>query len=148
MRQLNDLLPPAPKTDRVQGPAIGDCVEDRPEPSTSFALPKSRMMASLVNDANARLSLDKDSFREQKKVKGLLPPPWTRHRRFYEEQDCAASAPTLNDSMSTLLKSSLDRVAKKDVSFSATEAKELDGSVNSLCSVISWLDHWLTPSGV
>ena len=147
LRELNDLLPPAPKTDRVQGPAIGGCVDDRPEPSASFALPRSGMMDSLIGDTNARLSLDNDSFREQKKVKGLLPPPWLRHRRYYEVQDGSTTPPTLNDSMSTLLKSPLDRVAKKDVSFSAAEARDLDGSTDSLCSVISWMDHWLNAFG-
>ena len=104
-------------------------------------------MASLVTDANAKLSLDKGSFKELKKTKALLPPAWVRHRRYYEEIDCATSPPSLNDSMATLLKSPLDRVAKKDVPFSATEAKDLDGSIMSLASVVSWLDHWLNAFG-
>ena len=104
-------------------------------------------MASLVSDTNARLTLDKDSFREMKKTKALLPPPWTRHRRYYEEMDCAATPPTLNDSMTDLLKSSADRVTKKDVSFSATEAKDIDACAMSLAAVVSWLDHWLNAFG-
>ena len=105
------------------------------------------MMVSLVEDVNARLSVDKGCFREQKKIKGLLPPPMSRHRRYYQEERCSGTPPTLNDSMSTLLKSSMDKAAKKDVSFTAAEAKELDGSASSMCAVTSWMDHWLNTFG-
>ena len=147
LRSLNDLRPPAPQTSRVQGPAIDAYVGDQQVPSTSYALPRSRMMESLISDVNARLSLDKGCMKEQKKVKGLLPAPLPRHRRYYQESGSAGNPPTLNDSMAELLKSSLDKASKKDVFFSAAEAKELDGSISSITSVTSWLDHWLSAFG-
>ena len=103
-------------------------------------------MESLVADANAKLSLDRWCCKEQK-VKGLLPVPLPRHRRYYLEQGSSSTPPTLNDSISELLKSSLDKASKKDVIFSAAEAKELDGSVSSITAVTSWLDHWLNAFG-
>ena len=37
-------------------------IEIRNEPATIYALPRSGMMESLIVDANAHLTLDKDSF--------------------------------------------------------------------------------------
>ena len=147
LRFLNDLQPPPPQASRIVGPAIEDYVGDQRLPSTSYALPRSRMMESLISDANARLSLDKGCLKELKKTKDLLPAPMKRHRRYYLEQGCADAPATLNDSMADLLKLSTDRVAKKDVSFSATEIKDLDASLGSVCATTSWLDHWLNAFG-
>ena len=147
LRSLNDLLPPPPQASRILRPAIDQYVGDQQLPSTSYALPRSRMMESLIADSNARLSLDKGSLKEQKEVKGFLPVPMARHRRYYQELDCSDVPATLNDSMADLLKSPADRVAKKDVSFSAGEAKDLDASLGSVCAVTSWLDHWLNAFG-
>ena len=147
MRSLNDLLPPAPQTKRVLGPAIDDYVGDRAVPSTSFALPRSRMMESLAADANARLSQDKDSLKEQKKSKAILSAPLARHRRYYREEGRAGASPTLNSSMSDLLKLPLDQAAKKDVVLSVAETKEFEAGIDSSCSAVSWLDHWLNAFG-
>ena len=105
------------------------------------------MMESLIADSNALLAQDKGSFRELKKVKGFLPAPLARHRKYYQEEGCSSVPAALNDSMTDLLKSSLDTVAKKNVFFSAAEAKELEVSLGSICSVTSWLDHWLNAFG-
>ena len=147
IRFLNDLLPPSPKASRVLPPAINDFVSVRRPPSTSYALPRSSMMESMIEDANARLCQDPRSFKEQKKVKGLLPNPTVRHRRYYVEKGCSVSMPTTNDSMADLLKSSTDKVSKNDVVYSATEAKDLESGASSSCAVVSWLDHWLMAFG-
>ena len=147
IRAWNNLRPPSPKASRIQGPGIEAFVAESPVQSVSYALPRSAMMESLVADANARLSLDRGSFVERKLSKGLLAPTMQRHRRYYKEQDVLDVSPTLNDSMGDLLKSSLDKASKKEVSFSAAEAKELEACASSISSVTSWLDHWLTAFG-
>ena len=45
--------------------------------------------------------------------------------------------------MVDLLRSPVDTVAKKDVSFSAAEAKDLETALGVSCSIVSWMDLWL-----
>ena len=147
IRTLNGLNPPSPKASRILPPAIDELVGPQREASTSYALPRSRMMESLVMDDNARLSQDRGCFKDCKKTKGLLTAPMIRHRKYYKLEGSTDTPTTINDSMADLLKSSLDTVAKRDVVYSATEAKELESGVSSMCITASWLDHWLNAFG-
>ena len=142
IRSLNGLILPSPKASRIAPPAVDDLVGEHPTLSTSFALPRSKMLSSLIEDTNAVLALDRGCFLEAKK-KSLLPPPKVRDRRYYLEQGCSGFPAHLNSSMTDLLKSSFDRAAAKDVSFSVAEVKELEGSLCSSRAISSWLDLWL-----
>ena len=53
---------------------------------TPFLLPHSEMMQNLVDDTNARLTSDRGSFHETKKMKGLFPFPSQSHERFYRQK--------------------------------------------------------------
>ena len=146
IRALNDLVPPPPKVSRIAPPAVDDLVGDSPSPSTSYTLPRSKMVQSLVEDANAVLALDPGCFKETKK-RTLIQPSKPRRRRYYTELGCSGNPATLNTSMTDLLKVSLDRASKKDVSLSVAEAKELEGSISSSRAITSWLDLWLRAFG-
>ena len=59
------------------------------------------MMQSVVEDINARLADDPDSFWENKR-KSLLPLPLPKHKRYYMQQDVAAGPSQVNASMADL----------------------------------------------
>ena len=147
LRSLIDLNPLPPKVSRIKRPGVDRYVGSQRDLSASFALPRSAMMSSLMEDSNSRLSLDQGSFRETKRMKAWLPPPMQKHRRYYSLQDCVAGPSTINDSLADHLKSSVDGAARSDISLSSADAKELESDASSVCKVTSWLDHWLTAFG-
>ena len=147
MRSLNDLNPPPPKVSRKLLPGISRYVASQQPSGITRELPRSAMVGSLVNDANAKLSLDRGCFREARKTKALLPLPLPKQKKYYLLQGVSTGASTVNDSMADLLKSSLDSAAKKDVVLSSADAKELESGASFACNASSWLDHWFTAFG-
>ena len=112
MRALSYLNSPPPKVSWIKRPGIDRYVGSQNLP-TSFALPRSSIMGSLVENSNAHLALDQGSFREAKRMKSLLPPPMQKHRRYYALQDCGAGPSTLSSSLADHLKLSVDSAAKR-----------------------------------
>ena len=110
------------------------------EISPACHLPTSPLMRSLLDDTNLALS----KFLEDQTVRGFLPVPSRRHRRYYRTSSSSFPGPySVPPGVTSITLEKASEASKRSVSLSAS----LETMLSGVCEVASWLDWWLSTCG-
>ena len=114
------------------------------ESSSVPQLPLSPLLKALLDDVNLAYT----KFGEDQTVRGFLPIPQRRHRRYYQTSPASFPTPYLvSPVMASLLMEKASEVKKRAVSISHSQVSSLETNLSSVCEATSWLDWWLSTCG-
>ena len=144
IREFHDMAEPATvvaaRCKTSLAPAYGLASETSP----AFTLPVSPLLSTLLLDINSDLS----KFLEDQTVRGFLPVPGCRHRRYYGTSTSSFPGPyTVPSGLTSITMEKASEVRKRSVSLSASQVSSMETMLSGMCEVSSWLDWWLSTCG-
>ena len=114
------------------------------EASPAFHLPTSPLMRSLLDDTNLALS----KFLEDQTVRGFLPVPGRRHRRYYCTSSSSFPGPySVPPGVTSITLEKASEARKRSVSLSASQVSSMETMLSGVCEIAFWLDWWLSTCG-